>query len=227
MAYVYRHIRLDKNEPFYIGIGSDTNGKFIRANSLTKGRNILHQNILNKTEVRVDIILDDLTWEEACEKEKEFISLYGRIDLGTGCLSNMTLGGDGIKELSLKSKQILSEKAKLNHILKPEKYLHSTDTRNKISKALLGKEKTEIHKSKLSKSKIGKVRGAMTEEQKVKISIANKGNKRYDVSERNKNRIGPCKGKIFITNGINNKVIQHFDPIPAGWYKGKTNKTTL
>jgi hypothetical protein len=22
MAYVYRHIRLDKNEPFYIGIGS-------------------------------------------------------------------------------------------------------------------------------------------------------------------------------------------------------------
>ena len=23
MAYVYRHIRLDKNEPFYIGIGSD------------------------------------------------------------------------------------------------------------------------------------------------------------------------------------------------------------
>lgn len=25
MAYVYRHIRLDKNEPFYIGIGSDIN----------------------------------------------------------------------------------------------------------------------------------------------------------------------------------------------------------
>ena len=30
MAYLYRHIRLDKNEPFYIGIGSDTN--FKRAN---------------------------------------------------------------------------------------------------------------------------------------------------------------------------------------------------
>lgn len=25
MAYLYRHIRLDKNEPFYIGIGSDSN----------------------------------------------------------------------------------------------------------------------------------------------------------------------------------------------------------
>jgi hypothetical protein len=30
MAYVYRHIRLDKNEPFYIGIGSDSS--FARAN---------------------------------------------------------------------------------------------------------------------------------------------------------------------------------------------------
>ena len=24
MAYVYRHIRLDKNEPFYIGVGTKT-----------------------------------------------------------------------------------------------------------------------------------------------------------------------------------------------------------
>lgn len=29
MAYVYRHIRLDKNEPFYIGIGKDEGGKYI------------------------------------------------------------------------------------------------------------------------------------------------------------------------------------------------------
>jgi hypothetical protein len=27
MAYLYRHIRHDKNEPFYIGIGSDNNYK--------------------------------------------------------------------------------------------------------------------------------------------------------------------------------------------------------
>ena len=35
MAYVYRHIRLDKNEPFYIGIGSDKTYK--RANARYKG----------------------------------------------------------------------------------------------------------------------------------------------------------------------------------------------
>ena len=227
MAYVYRHIRLDTNRPFYIGIGTDTNGTFKRANSLYKGRNRLHQNISNKTSVRVDIIMDELTWEEACEKEKELIMLYGRIDLGTGYLSNMTSGGDGIKNLSLKSKRIISEKAKLNHILTPEKYLHSADIRLKISKALLGKKKSKTHKTNISKSKLGKSTGPMSEEQKIKISTANKGNKRPDVSERNKNRIGPCKGKIFITNGTNNKVIQQSDIIPLGWYKGKINNTTL
>ena len=31
MAYVYRHIRVDKNEPFYIGIGKDDGYEFKRA----------------------------------------------------------------------------------------------------------------------------------------------------------------------------------------------------
>lgn len=36
-----------------------------------------------------------MTWEEACEKEKELISKIGRRDLGLGTLVNMTDGGDG------------------------------------------------------------------------------------------------------------------------------------
>ena len=87
---VYRHIRLDKNEPFYIGIASNEERPFSK-----KQRNNLWHKIVNKTEYRVDILFDDLTWEEACQKEKEFIALYGRKDLGTGVLSNMTDGGDG------------------------------------------------------------------------------------------------------------------------------------
>jgi hypothetical protein len=31
MAYLYRYIRLDKNKPFYIGIGSDNKGQYKRA----------------------------------------------------------------------------------------------------------------------------------------------------------------------------------------------------
>lgn len=94
MACVYRHIRLDKNEPFYIGIG---NSKY-RATKKEK-RNDIWQNIVNKTPYRVDILFEDITWEEACEKEKEFIALYGRKKDG-GTLANITFGGEGVLGLS-------------------------------------------------------------------------------------------------------------------------------
>ena len=95
MAYVYRHIRLDNNEPFYIGI-SATDDNYARAydKSHKHRRNKLWQNITNKTDFEVEILLDNLTHEESCEKEKEFIKLYGRKDLGTGTLCNYTDGGD-------------------------------------------------------------------------------------------------------------------------------------
>lgn len=94
MAYVYRHIRLDKNVPFYIGIGADEEGEYERAFYKYK-RNKHWMNVINKTEYEVDILIEGLLWEEACLKEKEFIKLYGRRDIGTGTLVNMTNGGDG------------------------------------------------------------------------------------------------------------------------------------
>lgn len=93
--YVYRHIRLDKDEPFYIGIGNKVN--YARAHEKDPSkRNIIWNRIVSKSSYEVDIIFDGLTKNEASEKEKEFITLYGRIDLETGCLCNMTDGGDGI-----------------------------------------------------------------------------------------------------------------------------------
>lgn len=92
MAYVYRHIRLDKNEPFYIGIGSDS--RYWRATKKSQ-RNVLWKRVVAKTDYDVEILIDDLTWDEACKKEIEFILLYGRKDKNTGCLCNMTDGGEG------------------------------------------------------------------------------------------------------------------------------------
>lgn len=93
MAYLYRHIRLDTKTPFYIGIGSDEN--YTRAYD-KRSRNKHWTNIVKKANYEVEIVLDDLSWEEACEKEKEFINLYGRKDLNEGCLCNMTNGGEGV-----------------------------------------------------------------------------------------------------------------------------------
>ena len=112
MPYIYRHIRLDKNEPFYIGIGSDDEGKYKRAYG--GDRNNHWNNIVKNFPYDVEILLDDLSWEEACEKEKEFIQLYGRKDLGNGTLVNLTDGGEG----TLGSKHNVGKKRNVDSRLK-------------------------------------------------------------------------------------------------------------
>lgn len=105
---VYRHIRLDKNMPFYIGIGKDLNRPYNK-----KDRSIFWKSIINKTEYTTEILFDNLTKEQAIEKEVEFIELYGRVDLKTGTLCNMTCGGEGTGELNedlefIRRKKIIS-----------------------------------------------------------------------------------------------------------------------
>ena len=132
-AYVYTHTRLDTNEIFYIGIGTQDNYK--RA-SRTANRSVFWKNIVNKTGWKVDIIFDKLTWEDACNKEKELISFYGRKDLGTGSLVNHTNGGDGSNGR-----------------------IYTRETRMKMSKAKKGKKGricTKEHKLKTKNSMLGK-----------------------------------------------------------------------
>lgn len=161
MAYVYRHIRLDKNEPFYIGIGSDD--KYKRANSLYS-RNQIWKNISRKTDYRVDIIADNLSWYEACAMEKELISIYGRIDLNNGTLANMTIGGDGIVGLVITDEH--------RQKLKSRKVVHSEETRRKIGLKSIGRILSPEARLKISiANRIKK----MPEHAKVKISAATKG----------------------------------------------------
>ena len=86
---VYQHIRLDNDQPFYIGIGSNKKRAF-----RTSGRNDIWNKITNKTKYRVEIIFEGLSKEEACKKEIELIGKYGRINDKTGILSNITMGGE-------------------------------------------------------------------------------------------------------------------------------------
>ncbi len=105
MYYVYRHIRLDKNEPFYIGIGtirkrvknkSTCTHNYVYERAYTKyGRSSLWKNIANKTKYKVEIIYESDNLYIIKEKEAEFIKLYGRRNLNEGTLTNLTDGGDG------------------------------------------------------------------------------------------------------------------------------------
>ena len=100
--YLYRHIRLDTGEPFYIGIGTKNKKKsstirttYYRAHTYSK-RNNFWKNIITKTEYEVEILLESNDYEFIKQKEIEFIALYGRRDLNKGTLVNMTDGGDGM-----------------------------------------------------------------------------------------------------------------------------------
>lgn len=93
MAYVYSHTRVDTGEIFYIGIGSDT--RYSRAFT-KKGRNKYWHKIASKTDYRVTILLDGLTWDEACNEEIMLIKELGRKSEG-GLLVNITEGGEGFK----------------------------------------------------------------------------------------------------------------------------------
>lgn len=87
---VYRHITLDTNQVFYIGIG-----KVSRPKS-KNNRNKFWQHVVNKHGYYSEVLKDNLSHEEACELEELLILEYGRRDLGTGYLVNMTDGGDGL-----------------------------------------------------------------------------------------------------------------------------------
>lgn len=87
---VYRHLK-PCGEVFYIGIGS------VRRAYRKVGRNSYWRNIVNKYGYEVQILKEDLSWEDACELECVLIDYYGRRDLGTGTLVNMTNGGEGLQ----------------------------------------------------------------------------------------------------------------------------------
>lgn len=163
MAYVYRHIRLDKNEPFYIGIGSDNNYK--RANE-KYDRSKFWKNIY-KNGIEVEILMDNLTWEQACEKEKEFILLYGRLDIGTGILCNLTFGGDGTLGV-VKSKETI-----LKHSISAKKNVElNKEFFNKIAE----KGRNSLKNKEYHRLRRGKPSGYKhTEESKIKISLSKIG----------------------------------------------------
>jgi hypothetical protein len=199
MAYVYRHIRMDKNEPFYIGIGGDNKGKYQRANRKSY-RSAHWERIINKTEYRVDILEDDLSWEEAQEKEKWWISFYGRSDTGAGTLVNHTDGGDGMLgfKTSDKTRKHLSEIRKGKCWRKP------------------GWKMSQEHKEVIRQKMIGRSPSnkgiPLTEEQKRKISEAKKGKP----SEKRKAVICLETGEIFPS-------IEHAERDPR-FYRGGVAK---
>jgi hypothetical protein len=139
MAYVYRHIRSDKNEVFYIGVGLGDDKTYSRAYS-QKNRNFHWYSIVKNTSYDIEIMIDDLTDNEAFEKEIEFITIYGKKNNG-GTLCNIADGGQG-GCLGEEVNKIRSQSLR-GHKL-------SDETKDKIRRASKGRKASALTKQKMS-----------------------------------------------------------------------------
>ena len=144
--YTYAYLREDKT-PYYIGKG--------KGNRLYKKDSRVFAPPKDKS--RIIFLKQNLTEEEAFKHEIYMIFLYGRKDLGTGILYNMTNGGEGssgcIPSEETRRKLSDAQKGEKNHNYGK---IFSEEHRRKLSEASKGRTHSEETKRKQSEVKIGK-----------------------------------------------------------------------
>jgi DNA primase catalytic subunit len=197
---LYRHIRLDNNTTFYIGIGN------VDRPNKKSGRNKHWYNITSKTEYEVDILKSDLSWQDACELESILISFYGRKDLGIGTLVNMTDGGEGIKNISKETSSKISKKLTNDFTTKEElSVLYDIFTRRELANFFGVKE--------------GLVKKRLNDYGIVKDvdKIIRNNNTLRENNGRSKKVIDPNTGEIFMSvryaaekNNINENTLRYY-----------------
>ena len=140
--YTYAYLR-ENRTPYYIGKGCYR--RAYRRNGKPCG--------VPKDKNRIIFLKQNLTEEDAFRHEIYMIAVFGRKDLGTGILRNMTNGGDGISGYSHteETKKLLSEK------------------NSGENNAWYGKNHTEETKTKMRESNKSRKRTPHSEETKRKM----------------------------------------------------------
>ena len=147
--YVYLHIRLDNNTPFYVGKGTKN-----RAHNLDRGD--FHNSVREKYGCRVEIIKDNLTESQAFRLESKMIKYYvltlgygipidGYRDFSNNYLTNFTWGGEGTsgRKCSEEQKQKISEKNKGKNPFAGKTEEEMEIITNKMSNSMKGKNAGE------------------------------------------------------------------------------------
>ena len=175
--YTYAYLRED-GTPYYIGKG--------KGNRINFSHN---RRIAIPPQNRRIFLKQNLTEEEAFKHEIYMIAVFGRKDLETGILRNLTDGGEGISNFkhSDETKQIIS---KIN-----KKRIFSDEHRKKLSSALKGKPKSEETKEKMKLA-----RKNISDETRKKLSESNKGENGYWY-----NREFSLEHRLNISKGLREK----------------------
>lgn len=177
--YVYLHVKESDGTVFYVGKGT----KHRWCISFSRSKHWKHT--ASKHGVICKIVAHNLTTEEALILEKKLITSYGRQDQKTGCLVNLTDGGDGVVN-----------------------YVWTDEHRKKVAIASTGRRHTEEFKQLVSSIHKGKV---LSSETKAKISKAKIGSKWYLAQREAAKDKGNSLSRavICLNSGVIYKSISH------------------
>jgi hypothetical protein len=193
--YVYELRHPETNNVYYVGKGNSRRSRYNdhvnEAYRLIDGRKVQNNIRAGKTRKLIEQglaplfvkVFETLNENTAFEKEIELILHYGRININTGTLSNLTEGGEGVsgwehtdeakakiskahtgRKMSEKQKQQLSEihtgmkhteQTKQKISISSKARIHSDETKDKMSQSHTGLTHSDKTKDKMSKSKSG------------------------------------------------------------------------
>lgn len=181
--YVYVLIR-PGGTPFYVGRGSfkriAIHEKQARGTGRTRKLSAIRKIVRAGHAVRyhIDSWFDD--GDAANARECELISTIGRIDLGTGCLTNGTDGGEGVLGMSPETLKRLGESLRSSERMKAacraraaakKGKPHSPEHRAAQSAAMRASGKFKEARNRLTESQRGR---SVSLEQRAQISAANR-----------------------------------------------------
>jgi len=175
--YVYAYLRPKDSKygkvgtPYYVGKGKGKRA-FDRYNNY--GR-------LPKDKKNIVFLRCNLTEEEAFAAQKHFIQYYGRVDLGTGCLRNLTAGGEGSSGFGPESRRKMSQAAKRRWAPVVEQN-KQTAQRNREQKRL------EKQLSELRKQQEQQLKELKTQEQRKLKDLAKQQKAEEQKAQRKKER---------------------------------------